>query len=174
MTRLFVAVWPPREVLAALRRIPRPDEPGVRWVAPERWHMTLKFLGDADRGEVEAGLGAVELPAARAAVGPAVGRLGPSVVVLPVQGLDRLAGAVHEATEGIGSFADPRPFAGHLTLARLRGASCATEQTPFETSFDVREIALMSSINTSRCAHYETLATWPVPTNPSPSGSSRP
>lgn len=174
MTRLFVAVWPPREVLAALRVLRR-DEPGVRWVAPERWHITLKFFGDADRGEVEAGLRGVELPAARAVAGPAVSRLAASVVVVPVRGLNELAAAVDVATEGIGSFADPRPFTGHLTLARLRrGASCAAEETAFEASFDVREIALVSSTTADRGAHYETLASWPVPTNPSPSGSSRP
>ena len=45
--RLFVAVWPPEEVVAELTALPRKDGRGVRFVAPENWHVTLRFLGQA-------------------------------------------------------------------------------------------------------------------------------
>lgn len=51
--RLFFALWPPEDVrerlwesLAPLRRA----RPGVRWVPPERYHVTLRFLGDTPTG----------------------------------------------------------------------------------------------------------------------------
>jgi 2'-5' RNA ligase len=50
-----------------------------------------------------------------------VSRLGRSVICLPATGLDGLAEAVVEATAAVGEPPDPRPFTGHLTLARLRG-----------------------------------------------------
>ena len=43
-----------------------------------------------------------------------------TVVCVPVAGLDELAAAVPRPTAAIGEPPDPRRFAGHLTLARLR------------------------------------------------------
>ena len=47
--RCFVAVRPPEdvvEVLAARVDAASRHLPGVRWVDPEQWHVTIKFLGD--------------------------------------------------------------------------------------------------------------------------------
>ncbi len=53
MSRLFVAMVPPRPAVAALERAVAAvrDEPW-RWVPPERWHLTLEFIGDTDADEV--------------------------------------------------------------------------------------------------------------------------
>ena len=45
MTRLFVALWPAEDAIAELRALPRKDQLGVRFVPPENWHVTLRFLG---------------------------------------------------------------------------------------------------------------------------------
>jgi 2'-5' RNA ligase len=45
MARLFIAVWPPDDVAAELSSIHRKDQRGVRFVEPETWHITLRFLG---------------------------------------------------------------------------------------------------------------------------------
>jgi 2'-5' RNA ligase len=45
--RLFVAVWPPPPVVAALAELEHPDVDSVRWTPSSRWHITLVFLGDA-------------------------------------------------------------------------------------------------------------------------------
>jgi 2'-5' RNA ligase len=45
--RLFVAVWPPPPVVAALAELEHPDVHTVRWTPSARWHITLVFLGDA-------------------------------------------------------------------------------------------------------------------------------
>ncbi len=157
MARLFLAVWPPRDVLERLAALPRPDEPGVRWVPDERLHLTLRFLGEADPDVVDAALTNLELPAARVTLGPVVGRLGRNVVVLPAAGLDELAAAVRNATSGIGRPPDPRPFAGHLTLARLKQrAACGIAGAPFRATFPVKEVALVESAGVHHDLRYHT------------------
>ena len=53
--RLFVALVPPDEVVEDLAEFlaPRQEAPeaaGMRWTAPDQWHVTLAFMGDvADR-----------------------------------------------------------------------------------------------------------------------------
>ena len=47
--RLFFAVWPPEEVRDRLWRSLsglRDETPGVRWVPRDRYHVTLRFVGD--------------------------------------------------------------------------------------------------------------------------------
>lgn len=160
MARLFVAAWPPAAVLDAIEALPRPDEPGVRWIARERWHVTLRFLGECEVEAAEEALAGVVAAPAVAVVGPAVSRLGRDVVCLPVGGLDPVVAAVRSATEAVGRPPDPRPFAGHLTLARLRGrAACGVTGTAFQASFPVAEIALVVSEHGHDCPRYRTVAT---------------
>jgi 2'-5' RNA ligase len=49
--RLFIAVPLPVEVKEALFKLREPIE-GVRWRNPEQMHLTLKFLGDTPRQEI--------------------------------------------------------------------------------------------------------------------------
>lgn len=121
--RLFVAVWPSAEVRRHLRAIDRPDLDGVRWTPEERWHITLRFLGEVDDAApvVEA------VTAARAGVVPPMAELGErveqlgAVAAVPVAGLDDLAATVIAATAPMGQPPDDRPFHGHVTVARARG-----------------------------------------------------
>ena len=48
MVHLFVAAWPTDEVIQELAAIPQPIEPGVRWIPRQNWHITLRYIGDAD------------------------------------------------------------------------------------------------------------------------------
>ncbi len=146
MTRLFVAALPDDPVRAALSALPRPLEPGVRWVPPEQWHVTLRFFGDAEPAPVIEVLDRHQWPGATAVLGPVVSRLGRSTVVVPVRGLDELARRVGDATAGIGLPPDPRPFAGHLTLARLRHrAACGVAGAGIRARFEVHELVLVES-----------------------------
>ncbi len=149
MSRLFLAAPIPESLRALMAaRLPRPDEPGVRWVPAHQWHVTLRFVGEVDdTGEATliAALDRLDAPAAAARLGPRVSRLGRNVVCLPVSGLDELAESVRVATAAVGDPPD-RPFVGHLTLARLRDrAACGVTGMAVDLGFDVNEVVLLRS-----------------------------
>ncbi len=163
MVRLFVAVWPPDEVLEPLRALGRKDRRGVRFVHPDRWHITLRFLGEADPATVGAALDRVTFPAALARLGPAVDVLAERALVVPIAGLDELASAVVTATADLGE--PPRKrFTAHLTLARIHRRATLPDVlgTLVDGAFDVTEIALVRSRLHPDGARYETIATWPT------------
>lgn len=161
--RLFVAVWPSAVAVDVLRRVPHGDDPGVRWSRPRDWHVTLRFLGPAAPAAVAARLDATSLPAATARLGPVVRRLGRGSVVVPVAGLDELAAAVTGATADLGQPPDPRPFVGHLTLARTRDrAACGAVGRPCVAEFAVGDVVLVDSTTHQDGATYRVLGRWPV------------
>lgn len=143
MQRMFVAVETPADVRSHLVERLRPQQstlPGWRWSDPERWHLTLAFLGDVDEltlgrlserlrragrrhGGFDVGLGtlgAFSRPA-RAQVlwlGVSAGR----------EELVRLAASVAAAGRRCGISLEDRSYRPHLTLARRRGAVDVRDQ----------------------------------------------
>jgi 2'-5' RNA ligase len=161
--RLFVALWPPEHVVEELSALRRKDQRGVRFVPPENWHVTLRFLGDADPDEVSAAMEGLTAAPTEACLGPAVDVLGERALVVPVRGVDDLAATVVERTRRIGE--PPRArFTGHLTLARLqRGAPMPAVLGALVTAaFEVDEVALVESRLDPDGARYRTVETWPV------------
>jgi 2'-5' RNA ligase len=161
--RLFVAAYPPPDVLDAVTALPRDDEPGVRWVPSDQLHVTVRFFGEADIDDASQALESVAstLPPADVELGPRVSRLGRNVVCLPAKGLDVLARAVSETTAAIGEPVDPRPFRGHLTLARLRQrAACGLAGRAFRARFVVDELHLVESVTRSEGAEHTRRQTW--------------
>ncbi|MFQ5557078.1 MAG: RNA 2',3'-cyclic phosphodiesterase [Acidimicrobiales bacterium] len=157
MDRLFVAVWPPAEVLDEICGLPRPVDAGVRWTRREHLHVTLRFLGavdDARVGELTDSLSDVSAEATIARLGPAVRRLGARVAMIPVAGVDELADVVGSATAAFGD--RRRPFVGHLTVARARRAvpDCVLGAR-MHAEFEVGRIALVRSRLTSDGPRYE-------------------
>lgn len=120
MPRLFVAVWPPDDVVRELAAVPRPELDNLRWTKPERLHITLRFLGQCDETEAAQALRRASFAPVAVKLGPALRRLGRGVVMLPATGLDGLAAAVTEATGHIGQPPPDRRFTGHMTMARFR------------------------------------------------------
>jgi 2'-5' RNA ligase len=133
--RCFVAVNLPegiREGIGAFLDREAGGVPGVAWVAPPRLHMTLKFLGDVEERRIpglgealDAGLsGAAPFTLGLQGAGafPSVER--PRVVWVGVSAgareLAALAGAVEDALAPLGFPREPRPFAPHLTVGRVR------------------------------------------------------
>ena len=160
MTRLFVAAWPSGRAAVALRSLPRPDEPGVRWVPQQNWHVTLRFIGEAAVDRVGEMLDTTRLPRATAELGPAVERLDGRQIVVPAHGVDELARTVRAVTAHIGE-PDRHAFRGHLTIGRTRPhVSSAVLGTEVSTSFDVAEIALVGSDLLPSGAVYTTFATF--------------
>jgi 2'-5' RNA ligase len=159
VSRLFVAVWPPPPVAAALAALPRPTVEGVRWTTPDQWHVTLRFLGDCDDRDAAAAVAAVEASVTTADAGPTPRRLGRELLVIPVGGLDVLAEAVVAATADIGRPPDPRSFRGHLTLARARrGRRVPAVSAAIDARWKVDEVALVASRTHPHGARYTTVA----------------
>jgi RNA 2',3'-cyclic 3'-phosphodiesterase len=148
-------------VLDAVDALPRPELSGVRWTGRDQWHVTLRFLGDADAADVRSALGCVEAPVVEAQVGPAVKRLGRGVLCIPVSGLDAVAAAVIDATRSIGRPPEHRDFRGHLTLARVNGRMPHVS-TGIDCRWTVATFDLVRSHLGGGPARYETLATWPL------------
>jgi RNA 2',3'-cyclic 3'-phosphodiesterase len=162
--RLFVAVWPPDDLLDAVARLPRPERPGVRWTTRDQWHATLRFLGHVEMPDaaLEA-LRRVDAPATEAVLGPAVEALNPRVLSIPVAGLDDVAMSVVACTAEVGKPPEDRPFRGHLTLARSkRGSVRRLAGAAVTGRWRVEEIALVRSDLSRSGARYETLATVPL------------
>jgi 2'-5' RNA ligase len=159
--RLFVAVWPPPEVVAALAGLERPTLEGVRWTTQEQWHVTLRFLGSLESAD-GAMAALATLASARVAEatidGPPV-RLGRGVLALPVDGLSDLAALVADAFGGIGRPPEPSSFHGHLTLARGRAVGTLSQSRSVQrVSFRVPEVSLVESHLGRGPARYETIA----------------
>lgn len=124
-----------RELTAAaeaLRRKARTSGVRVRWVAPETYHVTLKFLGWT-KPEAVAAISDVLGDAIAAVDGFTITGRGLGAFprpdrarVLwaglddPAGGLTRLAGIVESALEPIGFAREHRPFHAHVTLGRIR------------------------------------------------------
>jgi RNA 2',3'-cyclic 3'-phosphodiesterase len=140
-------------VVAAVAGLERPDLPAVRWTRQEAWHVTLRFLGGVapdDVPAVAAALGALRSQApAVAELGPVTRRLGRSVLVLPVAGLDEVAAAVDAALAAAAVGREERPFRGHLTVARARGRVSlprGLSGTPLAGRWVVDEVTLVESV----------------------------
>jgi RNA 2',3'-cyclic 3'-phosphodiesterase len=150
--RLFVAVWPPPAVVSLLDSLDRPHRKEVRWTTPDQWHVTLRFLGEADPDEVAtalrpalAGLGARDV-----VLGPVTRRLSSSVLVVPVSGLDDVAAAL--------PFPEDKPFRGHLTIARSRGRTsipAALAGAPASAGWRVDSVSLVRSTLSPKGARYD-------------------
>jgi 2'-5' RNA ligase len=129
--RVFVAVVLPDTVRQALDTHVAPllgRSPELTWEAPERWHITLSFLGEVDDAVLEALAPRLERAASRtercqlAIAG--VGRFGNRVLYAKVAGdrarLRRLAERTTAAARRAGVDISDVKFRPHVTLARSR------------------------------------------------------
>ncbi len=177
MRRLFVAAWPPDDVLDVVGRLDRPPVAGVHWTTRDQWHVTVRFLGSVpDAGPVVDALACVVLAGpVRATLGPEVGRFGRRILHVPVAGLEALAAAVIGATAGLGKPPEDRPFHGHLTLARVakdaRTDLRALTGTPVEGGWDVDAVCLVESRLSAARARYEVLERFPLAGGPTPAAT---
>ena len=161
--RLFIAARPSAAAVAAIERLPRPEAPGVRWLSTDQWHVTLRFLGEADPDAAATALAALVAAPAEAVAGPATRLLGDTVLVVPVAGLDRLAAAVVAATTGVGELPEDRPFVGHLTLCRFReGPPLGAVGAAVSAAFSVEEVVLVRSRTLPGGAVHDVLERFPL------------
>ena len=130
MPRLFVAIDFPEAVRERLATLAG-GVPGARWVPAEQIHLTLRFIGEVDRGrfddiaEALAGIDARGFPARVKGVGHFPPRGAPRVLWAGIEdgaGPTHLHGKIEAVLARLGVAPDRRKFHPHVTLARLRGA----------------------------------------------------
>jgi RNA 2',3'-cyclic 3'-phosphodiesterase len=104
--------------------------PGIRWIAPQNFHVTLKFLGDIEEtqiGVIGAALADMIGPFPRLTINakglgvfPDLRR--PRILWVGLTGntLPALAARVQSALEPLSFAAEQRPFTPHLTIGRWR------------------------------------------------------
>jgi 2'-5' RNA ligase len=177
MIRAFVAIEIDADLKHALENVQatlrahvqKPIGPNVRiqWIRAESLHLTLKFLGDIDEAQVPA-IGSALEQVARAQTAFAVKASGagmfpdvcaPRIVWVGLTGamdrLTQLVAAVESALAPLGFPSEGKPFAPHLTIARVKegqrdvGRALASgnmlEQMAQVGVMPVRAIALMKS-----------------------------
>lgn len=133
--RCFVAVKIPEAAAARVRAAQerlREVEPSWKWVNPETFHLTLKFLGEVRReqlGEVWSAITAAmaerqSFTMTLEGLGAFPNTRAPRVAWAGIRGgaeeLGELAEAVEAACQSYGFERERRPFAAHLTLGRAR------------------------------------------------------
>jgi len=158
MPRLFTALEIPSEVGQSLALL-RGGLPGARWVAPENYHLTLRFIGDIDDAlaeEIADLLGKVERPAFDLRIEglQSFGGNKPRAVVAAVPAVAQLVElqADHERIMQRIGLQPERKYKPHVTLARLRDTSSrqvadflSTRQPFRSSSFPVSRFVLFSS-----------------------------
>jgi RNA 2',3'-cyclic 3'-phosphodiesterase len=180
--RLFVALQlsaDVRETFTALLGELRRTDPKPRWVQPENLHITLKFIGhiaDEKLPLICAALSAVPVPPPMTIefhdLGFFPNALRPTVVwagMLPLPELAALANRIDNALAVCGVPPETRPFAPHLTLARLKEtrlsealrAQIENAQNCWFGKQIVRDFCLIESKLKSTGAEYTTLRSFP-------------
>jgi 2'-5' RNA ligase len=153
------------ELSAAVERL-RSHGDGLRWTAPESWHITLQFLGNTSPEQYEcavARLRALHLPPApielealgcfdRTGVFFAGVKVSPALLLIQQR--------VPAATAHCGFAGETRAYQPHITLARSKGKDLSrlkakmSRQTRF-TSFVAGEFLLYESFLGAAGSRYE-------------------
>ncbi len=186
MTRTFLALELPDAIKAALRRrIERLARalPDVRFVDVAGLHVTLAFLGELDNAQLAAATEAAEEAAsAHAPITLRLARLGtfgsarsPRVIWVGLAGevaqLGALQSTLADALAARGFPREARPFAPHLTLARIKKplsddllaalARLQGEPAP-DAAWQADALSVMKSELLRPAALYTALSRWPL------------
>jgi RNA 2',3'-cyclic 3'-phosphodiesterase len=176
MLRLFVGIEFPPELKLELSLLCT-GVPGARWVDPGNLHLTLRFIGEitedvaADVDEALAQLEARRFTLQLAGTGIFGGNR-PHTLWVGVErdpGLIRLHDKIELALIRIGLAPEPRRFAPHVTLARLRdpvldglGRFLAAHAQFRAVPLPVEQFSLIASFPTKGGSVYEDQADYPL------------
>ncbi len=127
MPRLFIALEVPLEVTRSLTLL-KGGMANARWIDPENYHITLRFIGDVENhmaDEIATALDRVKRAPFEISLS-GVGEFGSKkphslyAGVKPGAELTQLAGDMERLCQRIGLSAEPRKFVPHVTIARLK------------------------------------------------------
>ncbi len=130
MPRLFTGLEIPAAIAQSLAMM-RGGLPGARWIDPENYHLTLRFIGDIDDAlarDIAGLLGRVRRTTFElyfAGLSSFGGRKPRAVIaaVAPVAPLMELQAEQERLLQRLGLEPEGRKFTPHVTLARLRASS---------------------------------------------------
>lgn len=166
--RLFLAINLPSPVIGAIDRETtalRTAAPSLRWIPPEKWHLTVRFIGEQPLERVGEIRDALDAATARHGEAPlAIGGFGafPNfrrarivwIGVAPDPRLEMLHHDVESACVALGMEPEGRPFRPHVTLARvphganepeLRALARVARGSGFSEVLDAGSVDLMAS-----------------------------
>lgn len=176
MHRLFTAISLPEIAEDSLSQL-QSGLDGARWAPEGNFHLTLQFIGDADRhglADVHSALRGVVAPGFDVSLSACgyFGDLKPRAVwagVAPNPGLHHLQAKVATALARAGFKGEKRKFVPHVTLAYLNGAApaavaayCASHGLYAFGPFKVFDFHLYQSHLGGEGSHYEILETYPL------------
>lgn len=130
MPRLFTGLEIPADIGLELSML-RGGLPGARWITPENYHVTLRFIGDVDETTAQE----IDLAVSRVRRAPfeltlegvtSFGGRKPRAVVAavaPSAALLELQAEQERLIQRIGLEPEGRKYTPHVTLARLRDTS---------------------------------------------------
>lgn len=172
-SRLFFALWPDAalraRLAAAAALIPPGGNAATYRVRPERYHLTLAFLGELDKRQVEAAQRAGDAVRAEAFsirldrighfAGANVAWIGPA---LTAPGLARLKAALDRELLHYRLPVDSAPFVPHLScLRRIREPPDAPEPA-LDWAIDGFVLVRSARDRSGRPAGYKVLRRWPL------------
>jgi 2'-5' RNA ligase len=176
MPRLFAGLEIPQQVALSLSMM-RGGLPGARWIDPENYHITLRFIGDIDdrlAHEIDGLFDQVKrrpFEVRFGALSTFGGRRPRAIVVTidPVSQLVELQGELERLMQRVGLEPEGRKFTPHVTLARLRDSSSqqvaeylSSRGPVFVTPFRVSRFVLFSSKASVGGGPYVVEATYPL------------
>jgi RNA 2',3'-cyclic 3'-phosphodiesterase len=152
MPRLFTGLEIPADVGRSLAML-RGGLPGARWIDPENYHLTLRFIGDVDdvvATEVASLLGKVRRNAFELRLDGLIsfgGRKPRAVVasVSPQQPVVELQAEHKRLLQRVGLEPEGRKYIPHVTMARLRDSSSRQVADYLSTQAAFRSMAFMVS-----------------------------
>jgi 2'-5' RNA ligase len=159
MPRLFTALEIPRHVADSLAMM-RGGLPGARWIDPENYHLTLRFIGDIDDAlarDIAGLLGRVQRRPFELRLDGlnSFGGRKPRAMVAaatPIAPLMELQAEHERLLQRLGLEPDGRKYIPHVTLARLRESSSqqvadylSARAHYRSASFEVSQFVLFSS-----------------------------
>jgi len=137
LIRSFLAIELPKPILKKIEEVQgdlRSTHADVRWVSPEKIHLTLKFFGNIEESRIDLILKSIEEPIRDTSpfslnvhgIGAFPHLKNPRVIWMGlVDGKEDLASfqkQIEKQLEKIGFQPEDRPFHPHLTLGRMKSS----------------------------------------------------
>tara|TARA_Y100001970_G_scaffold259823_1_gene341232 strand:- start:647 stop:1168 length:522 start_codon:yes stop_codon:yes gene_type:complete len=145
VARAFISAPLDEQTKKMLLQLDR-SQADVKWIEPEQWHITMQFFDAVNLDELRDRFAKIEAAQTIGALGPRVAQFGDRYLVVPVQGLSRLAENVRQST---GRLAPKQqlPFVGHITLGRTKSDIVPNlAGVTVQGNFRVERLMLMESV----------------------------